>query len=127
MYLTKSKNITTISIVKIVFLPEKSLAQAAENVHRGEAIKCGKTEILSEGDVNMVFEKIRDILCEQLEQNADAVTMESLVVEDLGADSLDVVDIVMSIEDEFEIEVPDEVIENVKTVGDIVKFVEENI
>lgn len=75
----------------------------------------------------MVFEKIRDILCEQLEQNADAVTMESLVVEDLGADSLDVVDIVMSIEDEFEIEVPDEVIENVKTVGDIVKFVEENI
>lgn len=75
----------------------------------------------------MVFEKVRDILCEQLEQNADAVTMESLVMEDLGADSLDVVDIVMSIEDEFEIEVPDEVIENVKTVGDIVKFVEENI
>ena len=75
----------------------------------------------------MVFEKIRDILCEQLEQNADAVTMESLVMEDLGADSLDVVDIVMSIEDEFEIEVPDEVIENDKTVGDIVKFVEESI
>lgn len=75
----------------------------------------------------MVFEKIRDILCEQLEQNADAVTMESLVMEDLGADSLDVVDIVMSIEDGFEIEVPDEVIENVKTVGDIVKFVEESI
>lgn len=75
----------------------------------------------------MVFEKIRDILCEQLEQNADAVTMDSLVMEDLGADSLDVVDIVMSIEDEFEIEVPDEVIENVKTVGDIVKFVEESI
>lgn len=75
----------------------------------------------------MVFEKVRDILCEQLEQNEDAVTMESLVMEDLGADSLDVVDIVMSIEDEFEIEVPDEVIENVKTVGDIVKFVEENI
>lgn len=75
----------------------------------------------------MVFEKVRDILCEQLEQNADTVTMESLVMEDLGADSLDVVDIVMSIEDEFEIEVPDEVIENVKTVGDIVKFVEKNI
>lgn len=75
----------------------------------------------------MVFEKVRDILCEQLEQNADTVTMESLVMEDLGADSLDVVDIVMSIEDEFEIEVPDEVIENVKTVGDIVKFIEENI
>ena len=75
----------------------------------------------------MVFEKVRDILCEQLEQNADTVTMESLVMEDLGADSLDVVDIVMSIEDEFEIEVPDEVIENVKTVGDIIKFVEENV
>lgn len=75
----------------------------------------------------MVFEKVRDILCDQLEQEEDAVTMESLVMEDLGADSLDVVDIVMSIEDEFEIEVPDEVIENVKTVGDIVKFIEENI
>lgn len=75
----------------------------------------------------MVFEKIRDILCEQLELDEDVVTMEALVLDDLGADSLDVVDIVMSIEDEFEIEVPDEEIENIKTVGDVVKFVEESI
>ena len=75
----------------------------------------------------MVFEKIRDILCEQLEQNADAVTMESLVMEDLGADSLDVVDIVMSIEDEFEIEIPDEEIDNIKTVGELVKYIEDHV
>jgi len=75
----------------------------------------------------MVFEKIRAILCDQLELEEDAVTPESNILEDLGADSLDVVDLVMSLEDEFGIEIPDEEIENVKTVGDICKFVEENI
>lgn len=75
----------------------------------------------------MVFEKVRDILCEQLELDEDTVTMESLILDDLGADSLDIVDLVMSIEDEFEIEVPDEEIENVKSVGDVVRFIEESI
>lgn len=75
----------------------------------------------------MVFEKVRAILCEQLELDEDSVTMESLITDDLGADSLDIVDLVMSIEDEFEIEVPDEEIENVKSVGDVVKFIEESI
>lgn len=75
----------------------------------------------------MVFEKVRAILCEQLELDEDSVTMESLILDDLGADSLDIVDLVMSIEDEFEIEVPDEEIENVKSVGDVVKFIEESI
>lgn len=75
----------------------------------------------------MVFEKIRDILAEQLEIDEDSITMESNIAEDLGADSIDVVDLVMSIEDEFEIEVPDDEVENVKTVGDIVKYVEDSI
>lgn len=74
----------------------------------------------------MVFEKIRKILCEQFELDEDRVTMDSSLIGDLGADSLDVIDLSMSIEDEFDIEVPDEEIENFKTVGDIVRFVEEH-
>lgn len=74
----------------------------------------------------MVFEKIVQILAEQLSADPDKITMESLLEEDLDADSLDAIDIVMSIEDEFQIEVPDEVIANMKSVGDIVNFVESN-
>lgn len=72
----------------------------------------------------MVFEKIREILCEQLELSEDQVTMDSNIAEDLGADSLDVVDLIMSIEDEFDVEVPDEDIEGIKTVGDVVNYIE---
>ena len=60
----------------------------------------------------MIFEKIREILCEQLDVEESDVTMESNIAEDLGADSMDVVDLIMSIEDEFEIEVPDEKVVN---------------
>lgn len=74
----------------------------------------------------MVFEKIRNILSEQLDVNADDISLESNIAEDLGADSLDIVDILMSIEDEFGVEVPDEAVEKVKTVGDIVTYLEEN-
>ena len=56
----------------------------------------------------MVFEKIREILCQQLDIEEDTVTMESSIIDDLGADSLDVVDLLMTMEDEFDIEVPDE-------------------
>lgn len=72
----------------------------------------------------MVFEKIRAILCEQLDVEESEVTMDSNIAEDLGADSLDVVDLIMSIEDEFEIEVPDDQIEGIKTVGDVVNYIE---
>ena len=74
----------------------------------------------------MVFEKIRAILSEQLDLEEDDITMESNIAEDLGADSLDVVDLIMAIEDEFEIEVPDEEIKNVKTVGDVVNYIDAN-
>jgi acyl carrier protein len=72
----------------------------------------------------MTFEKLKAILVDQLDVDEDAVTMESSITEDLGADSLDVVDMVMSLEEEFDMEIPDEDIENMKTVGDIVKFIE---
>lgn len=74
----------------------------------------------------MVFEKIRKILCEQFELEEDRITMDSNLIGDLGADSLDVIDLAMSIEDEFDIEVPDDEIEKIKTVGDIVRFVEDH-
>jgi acyl carrier protein len=74
----------------------------------------------------MVFEKIRALLSEQLDIEEDEITMESKLAEDLGADSLDVVDLIMAIEDEFEVEVLDEDIEKVVTVGDIVNYVSDN-
>ena len=75
----------------------------------------------------MVFDKIEDIIVEQLDVEEDAVTMEASITEDLGADSLDVVDLVMSIEESFDVEIPDEEVENIKTVGDIVKYIENKV
>lgn len=74
----------------------------------------------------MVFEKIKAIICEQFELNADKVSEDSNLIGDLGLDSLDVIDLAMSVEDEFDIEVPDDAIDGIKTVGDIVRFVEEH-
>ena len=75
----------------------------------------------------MVFEKVKEILCDQLDVEEDNITMESNIADDLGADSLDVVDMLMSLEDEFDIEIPDEEIENLKTVGQLVKYIEGSI
>lgn len=72
----------------------------------------------------MVFEKVKEMLCEQLDVEEDKVALESSIVDDLGADSLDVVDLVMSLEEEFDLEIPDEDVENMKTVGDMVKYIE---
>ena len=74
----------------------------------------------------MIFEKVRKIICDQFDLEEDDVTPETLLEDDLEADSLDLVDLVMSFEDEFQIEVPDEDVENIKTVGDIVKYIEEH-
>ena len=75
----------------------------------------------------MVLDKMKDILVEQLECNPEDITMASLLVDDLGADSLDAIDIVMSVEDTFKVEVPDEIIEKIETVGDIVNYIEDHI
>ena len=74
----------------------------------------------------MMFEKIREIICDQLELEEDQVTMDSILLEDLGADSIDLADLVMTFEDEFNMEISDEALESIKTVSDIVKYVEEN-
>ena len=73
----------------------------------------------------MVLEKVKAILAEQFDVE-DKITADKDLQEDLGADSLDVVDLLMSIEDEFEVEVPDEEIENIKTVGSLVSYIEAN-
>ncbi len=72
----------------------------------------------------MVFDKVKAIIVDQLDVEEDKVTLEASITEDLGADSLDIVDLVMSFEDEFGVEIPDDQVENVKTVGDIVKLIE---
>lgn len=74
----------------------------------------------------MVFDKVKGIIVDQLDVDADKVTAEANITEDLGADSLDVVDLVMSIEEEFDIEIPDEAVEKIKTVGDIVSYIDSN-
>ena len=75
----------------------------------------------------MVLEEVKAIRAEQVDGEEDSITAETTIQEDLGADSLDVVDLLMSIEDEFEIEVPDEEIENIKTVGNLVEYIEANV
>ena len=70
------------------------------------------------------FEKIRALLAEQLDVDPAKITMDSDIMSDFEADSLDIVDMVMTLEDEFGIEVPDDAIESLRTVGDVVNFVD---
>ncbi len=71
----------------------------------------------------MVFEKVKEIVVEQLGVEEDEVTMESSFIDDLGADSLDIVELIMALEEEFDIEVPDEEAEKITTVGDVVEYI----
>ena len=73
----------------------------------------------------MVFDKVKELISEQLDVKAHDITEASNIQDDLGADSLDVVDLVMALEDEFDVEIPEDQVENIKTVGDIVKFIED--
>ena len=74
----------------------------------------------------MVFEKIVEILCEQLDLDPDRISMDTSITDDLGADSLDLVEVLMSVEDEFEVEIPDEEAEKFKSVADLVRYSEDN-
>jgi acyl carrier protein len=81
-----------------------------------------------DGKNSMVFEKIKEILSAQFDVDVDTITADTDIVDDLGADSLDLVDMLMSLEDEFNIgEVPDEMIEKIRTVGQLVTYIEENM
>ncbi len=74
----------------------------------------------------MIFDKIKDIIIEQLQVEESDVNMDTNLMKDLSADSLDAVEIIMAIEDEYGIEIPDEEAEKMQTVGDLVRYVEEN-
>ena len=71
----------------------------------------------------MMFEKIQEIIADKLSVNVDDITLESSFIEDLNADSLDIVELIMALEDELELEIPDEDVESFVTVGDVVNYV----
>ena len=73
-----------------------------------------------------LIDDVKAIVVEQLNVNEDEVKEEAKFVEDLGADSLDVVELVMALEEKFDIEIPDEDAEKIATVGDAVKYIEDN-
>ena len=74
----------------------------------------------------MVFDKLKEIIAEQLSVDEDTITPEANIQEDLGADSLDIVELIQTIEDEYDISIPDEAVEEIKTVNDIVNYIEKN-
>ncbi len=72
----------------------------------------------------MTFEKLRDIICAHFEIEPETVKLESVILDDFDADSLDLVDLSMDIEDEFNVEIPDDAIETMVTVGDVVAYID---
>ena len=73
-----------------------------------------------------IFDKLKELVVDQLGVDDDEVTTEATIQEDLGADSLDLVDLVMAVEEEFDVKIADEDLEGIKTVGDIVDYIAEN-
>lgn len=78
-------------------------------------------------DRNEIFEKVKKAVVEQLDVREEEITEDSTFVQDLGADSLEVVEIVMALEEAFNIEIPDEEVDQIKTVGDAVNFIESKL
>ncbi|MGI6576272.1 MAG: acyl carrier protein [bacterium] len=74
-----------------------------------------------------VFAKVRDIVAERLGLEIEEVKLESSFIDDLGADSLDIVELVMALEDEFDLEIPDEEAEKITTVGNAVEYIKANV
>ncbi len=74
-----------------------------------------------------VFEKVKGIIVDQLQVSEASVTLEASFIDDLGADSLDLVELIMALEEEFDIEIPDADAEKVATVNDVVEYIKENV
>lgn len=75
----------------------------------------------------MVFDKVKEIINDTLSCGEDIITMDAVLIDDLGADSLDIVELVMALEEEFDLEIPDSDAEKVVTVGDVVEYIKENV
>ena len=76
---------------------------------------------------NEIFEKVKKIIIEQLNVSEDSVTEEASFIDDLGADSLDIVELIMALEEEFDTEIPDSDAEKVVTVGDVVDYIKDHV
>lgn len=74
-----------------------------------------------------IFEKVKEIIVEQLGVAENAVTMEASFIDDLGADSLDIVELIMALEEEFDLEIPDADAEKIVSVSDVVDYIKENV
>jgi acyl carrier protein len=74
-----------------------------------------------------IYDKVKEVIVDQLNVEEDDVTEDAAFVDDLGADSLDIVELVMALEEQFGVSIPDEQAEKIKTVGDAVSFIAENI
>jgi acyl carrier protein len=81
---------------------------------------------MMEGGEEMIFEKVKEIIVEQLGVEEDEIALESSFIDDLGADSLDIVELIMAFEEEFELEIPDEEAEKIQTVSDVVEYIKSN-
>ena len=73
-----------------------------------------------------IFEKVKEIIVEQLNSPENTVTMEAAFIDDLGADSLDIVELIMALEEEFDLEIPDAEAEKIVTVSDVVEYIKNN-
>ncbi len=74
-----------------------------------------------------IFERVKDVIGEQLGiETVDTITMDTTFIEDLGADSLDIVELIMALEEEFDLEIPEADAEKISTVGDVVEYIEKN-
>ena len=74
-----------------------------------------------------IFDKVKEIIIEQLGATESAITPEASFIDDLGADSLDIVELIMALEEEFDLEIPDSDAEKVVTVGDVVEYIKDNV
>ncbi len=77
-------------------------------------------------DHDEIFDKVKDVIVDQLNVDEDDVTEDATFVDDLGADSLDIVELVMALEETFSISIPDEDAESIKSVGDVVSYIQSN-
>ena len=89
-----------------------------------ENLRGGELEVMSSEEI---LEKVKAIIVEQLGVTETAVNMDASFIDDLGADSLDIVELVMALEEEFDMEIPDSDAEKVVTVGDVVNYIKENV
>lgn len=99
-----------------------TLTGLSERLRRNNTYAHGGISIMASPEI---FEKVKKIIVDQLDVDEAKVTEDASIIDDLGADSLDVVDLVMAFEEEFEVEIPDDKVEGIKVVGDVVKLIAE--